>query len=118
MRICYNYEIKNKIAIDTSLRWNHSTDGNVRTNTSSVKILSVEQGLFLILLTKTILVQIVGTVGTRLEWNPDTMTDIMFRPSFTYSTNDSRSSSSSASYNKDPYQYVTDPLSAEMSKTG
>ena len=107
----YNYEIKNKIAIDASLRWNHS-DGNVRTNTSSENFVS-RTGAFSNSLNQNYTRSNSWNGRARLEWNPDTMTDIMFRPSFTYSTNDSRSSSSSASYNKDPYQYVTDPLSAE-----
>jgi hypothetical protein len=49
----------------------------------------------------------------RLEWNPDSMTDIMFRPTFTYSNSDGISKSTSGSYNADPYSYVLDPLSKE-----
>ena len=48
----------------------------------------------------------------RFEWTPDTMTTISFRPTASYSTNDGRSWSNSASYNDDPYNYgVWDPLS-------
>ena len=47
----------------------------------------------------------------RFEWMPDTMTNIMFRPNLSFSKNDGRSWSSSASYNDDPYLYATDPLS-------
>lgn len=46
----------------------------------------------------------------RLEWMPDTMTNIMFRPNFSYSTNDGLSMSRSATYKDDPYLYVFDPL--------
>ena len=49
----------------------------------------------------------------RLEWMPDTMTNILFRPSISWTTNDSRSTGISASYNQDPYQYSDDPLSDE-----
>lgn len=46
----------------------------------------------------------------RLEWMPDTMTRLMFRPNFSYSTNDSRGVSHSATFNEDPYLKMTDPL--------
>ena len=49
----------------------------------------------------------------RLEWMPDTMTNILFRPSISWTTNDSRSMGLSASFNQDPYQYTEDPLSDE-----
>lgn len=45
----------------------------------------------------------------RLEWTPDTMTNIMFRPEFNYSTSDAVSLSESGTYNADPYLYVTNP---------
>ena len=41
------------------------------------------------------------------------MTNILFRPSISWTTNDSRSTGISASYNQDPYQYTEDPLSDE-----
>ena len=47
----------------------------------------------------------------RLEWKPDTMTNIIFRPRFSYSTSDSHSQSMSATFNEDPYKEgITDPL--------
>ncbi len=39
----------------------------------------------------------------RLRWNPDTLTMIMFRPSFSYSEGENASSSKSATFNDDPY---------------
>ena len=50
--------------------------------------------------------------GLRLEWRPDTMTDIMFRPSFSINSNGNGSSSESVSFNADPHQNGMDePLS-------
>lgn len=47
----------------------------------------------------------------RLEWKPDTMTNIIVRPSFSYGTSDSYSQSVSATFNEDPYKEgITDPL--------
>lgn len=48
----------------------------------------------------------------RLEWSPDTMTRIMFRPNFSYSENYSNGQSSSVTFNDDPYAWgMSDPLS-------
>lgn len=38
----------------------------------------------------------------RVEWKPDTMTNIIFRPNFNYSRNRGRSNSESGSYDEDP----------------
>ena len=45
-----------------------------------------------------------------LEWKPDTMTNIIFRPNFNLSKSDGRSESRSATFNTDPYRYMSDPL--------
>lgn len=42
----------------------------------------------------------------RLEWKPDTMTNIIFTPSLSYSSSDSWSKSTSATFNDDPFKYV------------
>lgn len=47
----------------------------------------------------------------RLEWAPDSMTRIMFRPNFSYSENYSDGFSNSVTFNEDPYLKLTDPLS-------
>lgn len=46
----------------------------------------------------------------RIEWKPDTMTNILIRPQFSVSGNDSHSNSESATFNNDPYALTTDPL--------
>ena len=47
----------------------------------------------------------------RLEWSPDTMTRIMFRPNFSYSENYSNSWSSNVTFNEDPYAFgMANPL--------
>lgn len=45
----------------------------------------------------------------RLEWKPDTMTNIIFRPNFSYGKTDNYSSSESATFNADPYALVSNP---------
>lgn len=48
----------------------------------------------------------------RLEWNPDTMTSIKFRPSFNHNQGDNDGDSRTVTFNDDPYAIagVTDPL--------
>lgn len=45
----------------------------------------------------------------RLEWTPDTMTNIIFRPNFSYGKTDNLSMSESGTFNADPYSLVAEP---------
>lgn len=110
----YNFEQKDKLQIDASVRWQHA-DGDVNT-TSSVENFVSTKGAFSNSISQSFSRSDSWDARMRLEWNPDSMTDIMFRPSFTYSNNDGVSKSTSGSYNADPYSYVLDPLSAESIK--
>ena len=53
----------------------------------------------------------------RIEWKPDTMTNILIRPQFSVSGNDSHSNSESATFNDDPYSLSTNPLGEFSSGT-
>ena len=46
----------------------------------------------------------------RLEWEPDTMTNIIFRPRFTYDESENWSENTSATFNEDPYTRTDNPL--------
>ena len=105
----FNYEKKNKLQVDGSVRWNHN-DGDANTKTSSQNFVST-LGSYSNSINHNFTRSNSWNAQGRLEWQPDTMTNIMFRPTFSYSTSDGKTVSQSASYNDDPYQYVTDPLS-------
>ena len=107
----YNYEEKNKIKFNTSLRWNHN-DGDVWSRSASENFMGSSSS-FSNSLSQKFSRSDSWNGNIRLEWMPDTMTNILFRPSISWTTNDSRSTSISASYNQDPYQYSDDPLSDE-----
>ena len=107
----YNYEEKNKFKFNTSLRWNHS-DGDVWSRRSSENFLGSSSS-FSNSLSQSFSRSDSWNGNIRLEWMPDTMTNILFRPSISWTTNDSRSTGLSASFNQDPYQYSDDPLSDE-----
>lgn len=106
-----NYEKKGLLKLDGSVRWNHQ-DGDAWSKSASENFVS-STGSFSNSIRQNYTRSNSWNAQMRLEWTPDTMTNIMFRPSFSYSTNDGQTSSQSATYNSDPYQYVTDPLSAE-----
>ena len=107
----YNYEEKNKFKFNTSLRWNHS-DGDVWSRRSSENFMGSSSS-FSNSLNQNFSRSDSWNGNIRLEWMPDTMTNILFRPSISWTTNDSRSMGLSASFNQDPYLYTEDPLSDE-----
>ena len=108
----YNYELKNKLKFNTSLRWNHS-DGDVWSSRSSENFMGTSSS-FSNSLSQSYSRSNSWNGNIRLEWMPDSMTNILFRPSISWSTSDGLSGSQSASYNKDPYTITTkDPLSEE-----
>lgn len=51
----------------------------------------------------------------RIEWKPDTMTNILLRPQFNVGGSNSSSRGESATFNDDPYTLTVDPLSAYAS---
>lgn len=108
----YNYELKDKFKFNTSLRWNHS-DGDIWSRRSSENFMGSSSS-FSNSLTQNFSRNNSWNGNIRLEWMPDSMTNILFRPSISWSTSDGLSGSQSASYNKDPYTITTkDPLSEE-----
>ncbi len=107
----FNYDDSKNLKMDASVRWNH-TDGDVYSRQSTESFVGVTKSF-----SNNVSQNFTRTNSwngqMRLEWTPDSMTNIMFRPSFSYSTNDGNSSSTSATYNDDPYLYVNNPLSPE-----
>lgn len=45
----------------------------------------------------------------RMEWKPDTLTNIIFRPNVSYGKSGSTSGSESGTFNEDPYNLVSNP---------
>ena len=115
----YNFEEKNKLKIDGSVRWNHA-DGDVFSRQSIENFVS-SRGAFSNSINQNYTRSDSWNLQGRLEWQPDSMTNIMFRPTLSYSTNDGSRSDISASYNIDPYTLDynddnIDPLDAEIIK--
>ena len=106
-----NYEKKDTLKVDGSVRWNHS-DGDAYSKTSSENFVSTV-GSFSNSINQNYSRSNSWNAQFRVEWTPDSMTNIMFRPTMSYSTSDGLSASQSASFNEDPYKYVLDPLALE-----
>ena len=107
----FNYENKGVLKMDGSVRWNHN-NSDAFSKTSAQNFVS-RTGAYSNNNNQNYSRNNSWNTQMRLEWTPDTLTTITFRPTFSYSTNDGRSWSNSASFNDDPYSYgVYDPLSA------
>lgn len=104
----YNYENKDKLKMDASLRWNHS-DGDISSTVASENFVS-QNSSFSNSRAKNFSRSNSWDGRFRLEWKPDTMTNIMFRPSFTIKSSDALARSLSAQFNANPYQITNDPL--------
>ena len=104
-----NYDNGDKLKIDGSVRWNHN-DGDTFSKTSSQSFFSGTTSSFSNSLSQSFSRGNQWNGQMRLEWQPDSMTNIMFRPSFSYSTSDGESTSTSATFDQNPYDYTNDPL--------
>ena len=54
------------------------------------------------------------SVQGRIEWTPDTLWNIAFRPNWSFGSNDSRSWNTSATFNANPYNYIDYQLDAAI----
>ena len=100
-----NYEKKDKLILDGSIRWNHS-DGDAWSRTSTENFVS-RVGSFSESLNQRYTRSNSWNAQGRIEWTPDTMWNINLRPTWSYGTNDGRSNSSSGTFSDDPYKYVS-----------
>ena len=107
-----NYEKTDKLKVDGSVRWNHS-DGDVRSKGSTETFFSDKMSSFGNSLSQNYSRSNNWNAQMRLEWQPDSMTNIMFRPNLRYNSNDGTNNSTNATFteNENPYNYTTDPLS-------
>lgn len=107
-----NYEKKDRILIDGSLRWNHSNGdiasvvsaenfvGSTSSYSNSISNLYKRGNEW--------------NARMRVEWHPDSMTTITMRPELSLTTSDQLQKSNSVVFNTDPYSYGSDPLSISV----
>lgn len=104
----YNFDDGKHLKLDASLRWNHN-NADVRARTSEENFVSTV-GSFSNSLSQAYNRGNSWDGRFRMEWKPDSMTNITFRPTFTFKKSDSRRQETSASFNADPYLYSDSPL--------
>ena len=105
----FNYENKDKLKFDGSIRWNHS-DGDQLSRRSSQQIYDATTTVFSNSRTQNYTRSNNWNGQMRIEWQPDSMTNILFRPTFRYNSNDGLDLSEEATFDKDPYQSAVNPL--------
>ena len=111
-----NYDDGEKLKIDGSIRWNHRGSDNLNEN-SSENFYSESNRTFSNSNSKSLSRNNGWNGNIRFEWKPDTLSNILIRANGSTGTNDGTSTSLSATFNADPYLYVTDPLSEEAIAT-
>ncbi len=111
-----NYEKTGKLTLDGSVRWNHN-DGDAFSKGNSETFFSSTVSQFGNSKNQNYSRSNGWDAQMRMEWTPDSMTNIMFRPNFRYNSNDGTTGNLSASFSDNPYEInlpsiglVTDPL--------
>ena len=106
-----NYEQKGKLKLDGSVRWNHS-NGDAVVRRSTENFMTNSSSTFGNSLNSNMTRSNSWDARLRLEWTPDSLTNIMFRPQFRYNSSDGLSEGSSATFSADPYgiRGITNPL--------
>ena len=107
-----SYEKQNKIRVSGRVTWNHN-DADNWSRTGSESFVTTQGGAFSNSISQSYSRNNSWTGNMNLQWTIDSLTTLSFRPDVSFSTNDNRSFSTSASFNANPYDYVTDPLSEE-----
>lgn len=90
-------------------RYNYTGTDNQNTS-SSETFLSADRSSFANSWSKSISSSRSFSANLNVKWNPDSLTSLRFRPSFSYSKSNSHSNSRSATFNNDPYAVVNEPL--------
>ena len=103
-----NFATENdKIELGGSIRYNYS-DGDVKTIGYSEKFL--QNGSSFSNSNKSTRNKVKDVnADFRMEWKPDSMTNIIFRPNFSYSKTDNRSSDNSGTFDSDPFLIDSNP---------
>ncbi len=97
-----------KLELGGNVRYSHK-DGDVLSKASSDNFRSTGNS-YSNSLSKSLSMSENVNADFRIEWKPDSLTDILMRPSASYSRSNSYSGNQSLMFNNDPYLYVTDPL--------
>ena len=104
-----NYDDGDKLKIDASVRWNHRSGDNLNENASE-NFYSETSRTFSNSYSQSYSRSNNWWGNVRLEWKPDTLTNILLRANGSIGSSDGSSTSANATFDADPYLYSEDPL--------
>ena len=107
-----NYDDGKKLKTDFSLRWNHR-DGDNQSENASENFYSEDYRTFSNNISRNLTRSNNWNTNLRVEWKPDTLTNLLLRANGSMGTNDGTNGQSSATFDDDPYLYADDPLADE-----
>lgn len=111
----YNYDEKRQgqrqsyLKMDGNANWNHGTTDQ-QTRQSRENYEKVGSTTYSNSLSKNLSKNHGWSANFNLEWRPDTMTHIQFRPNWSLSNSDTMSESQSMQYSANPFDYTDAPL--------
>ena len=111
-----NYDDGKKLKMDASVRWNHR-DGDNENENASENFYSETNRTFSNSSSKSLSRSDNWNGNIRLEWKPDTLTNILLRANGGKGSNDGTSTSANATFSDDPYLYSEAPLDIVHDRT-
>ncbi|MCH5311942.1 MAG: outer membrane beta-barrel protein [Prevotella sp.] len=108
-----SYENNKNLKMSGRVTWNHGDADNWNRTGSENFVLASRGGAFSNSISQNYSRNNGWTGNMNLQWTIDSMTTLSFRPNISFTTNDGRGFSTSASSNANPFDYVSDPLSDE-----
>ena len=109
-----NYDDGKKLKMDASVRWNHRGSDNENENASE-SFYSQDYRTFSNSRSKSLSRSNNWNGNIRVEWKPDTLTNILLRANGSNGTSDGTSTQISATFSEDPYLYTSNPLAEDNS---
>ena len=100
---------KGYLELGGSIRWNHNNTDNLNKSNSET-FLTQTTSQWANNMSQSYTHNTSVNTDWRLEWNIDTLTTVMFRPSFSYSEGRNNSINTSVTFNSDPYDFMDNPL--------
>ena len=108
----YNYEKTDLLIAQASVNWNHR-DGDTWSRRASENFVG-NSSSFQNSVNQSYSRSNSWSASGRIEWTPDTLWNINFRPNLSYSTNDGTGSNLSATFNSDPYNLIETQIDAAV----
>ena len=108
-----------RFEIGGNVRYNHTSTDLLSTSTSETFLTSGSSGSFANSRTGSFSHSTEVNANMRLNWSPDSMTTVMFRPEFSHKDSHNSGNSQSATFNKNPYSIsgMESPLDSILAQT-